>query len=223
MGPTFWSKEETFAFLMEDADGYVRSMTEPDLRARHTDRMYKDRAARSAEDFTARERQTLTRAAGRVDRTLSRHPDKRHLGIDLGALARIPWVFAKTQGRTYENGLPHTRAGAIFLTSETASRPDIDALLLHEKVHVYQRRHPDAMRRYLEKHGVVPTARARDLPRVRANPDEDGLVYTDPEGRLLGSFYASDTPANLTDLQGQTRHPFESVAYAFERMTRGHR
>lgn len=141
--PRFMDKHETYDFLREDKDGFVRSMM-PDVAARRgiTDLpAYAMQSARTAVSFHAREKARLAQIAAHVDTLLG---DKA---------SQKPWVFALTEGRTYEDGRPHVRRGVLFLSTDLLVQDLYDTCqmtrtLLHLRLQVCcaQRAHPDTVR-----------------------------------------------------------------------------
>jgi hypothetical protein len=139
--------------------------------------------------------------------------------IDLAALAAIPWVIAKTTTPAYEDGLPHTRADVIFLSSTTLHKKDTDLArtLLHEKVHLYQRKYPQETAQAIADAGYHRTDRRRtETPLARANPDLDDWVYEDPAGVPMLTVYNSAKPSSIGDVTGSNdhEHPYETMAYS---------
>jgi len=166
-------------------------------------------AGNSALSFTMQEQEEI-REAVRVIDTMQ----------GLRELADIPWVFALTQSPFYENGLPHTRGSVIFLTRGGWSAQSLQGLLIHEKVHVYQRVKPDETEAWIRSHGYTRTNIARsEYPLIRANPDLDKSIYKDAEGNIMISAYSSDKPSRITDASsnGSHEHPFEAMAYFVSR------
>lgn len=146
-------------------------------------------------------------------------PKQWHL--DAEALEKLPWVFAKTTGSAYEDGLPHTRApNIIFLSARTLASRDkaLAKTLLHEKIHVYQRAYPDKAATAIAGAGYAKTGRLRrDVPLIRANPDLDEWIYADPSGRDMALVYSREAPHSIGDVTGGSgEHPYEVMAYEWE-------
>lgn len=108
----FWDKKQTYTFLMEDKDMFVRGMgmielqqrinvADADLAEARTG--YKERSARTSVTFSPEEQGYLARAARAVDALLIEK------GIAPERLNELPWIFALTEGNTYEYGVPHVR------------------------------------------------------------------------------------------------------------------
>lgn len=99
-------------------------------------------------------------------------------------LHRIPWKFALVkQSCDIENNYPHTHADTIFLPSMyfSLTTDQRTKLLIHEKVHIYQRYNPIPYNKIILKHfgyavhGYIPSH--PDFDRVRANPDTNDIIY----------------------------------------------
>ena len=185
----FLSRAQTMNFLQADHDGFSARLTPLDLKARRaTSRAdYINKAVRSADEFTADEKDALWREIQRADEYLS--------GTRYGG---FPWRLAKAR---YEEGLPHTRAGVIFVPGV------VDATTLtHEMVHVVQKL----------KGPMVPPGYIQSsvtFQNLRANPDTDGRVWF--KGTVpADAFYRTENPASISDVVQYIEHPYEAEAYA---------
>lgn len=108
----FWDKHLTYQFILQDADDYFQNMSDVQLQQRmnvadqlasNVRNSYKERCARAAVSFAEEEKVALRGAAHQVDSLL----EKR--GVSKDKLSQVPWMFALTEGNTYEDGLPHVR------------------------------------------------------------------------------------------------------------------
>lgn len=185
----FLSRAQTQNFLSNDPDGFIARLGPLDLIARHvrTREEYTDKSVKGAGEFTTHERDALAREAGKADEFLR---GTRYSGVT--------WRFAKAN---YEEGLPHTRGGIIFLEGV------VDAsTLVHERVHVIQK---------LRGPQIPPGYQLTELyfKNIRANPDTDGRVWT--KDRVASdAFYRSTRPMGISDIVQHVEHPFEAEAYA---------
>lgn len=213
----FLSKEETGAFLRNDPDAYVKNMSPLDLYARRVGNTeaYIDRAEASSTDFTREQQVRYSRAALDADAFFR---STKIEGLDSQEIARIPWVLALTTGSDYEDGLPHTRANIIFVSTNLDETPEgLVRTLVHEKLHLYQRLHPERMALLLETQGYRRWKQRLGEPRIRANPDVDPWIYIDPvSGAPMAAYYSTDTPVSITDVvlnDPAFEHPYEKIAY----------
>ena len=214
--PRFLDAHQTGAIIRTDSDGYAAALTAADLYARQKASVadYVAASAGAAADFTREERLRICECVAEIDAMPG-----------LAPLRPIPWVFAKTTGLAYENGLPHTRGSVIFLCPETTPEDDdaLTNLLVHEKVHVFQRQAPDYTDAYIRARGYerTRTRRADYSELVRSNPDLDEWVYTDADEGPIAAVYTSATPDSITDVDMTGHeHPFEAMAYEVGRSHR---
>lgn len=220
---TFLTKTDTANFIMADPDTYTFNLSPLDLHARHAGSYeeYEQASARSARSFTSSEIHILVRAAKKADAIISKMTLS---GCPAFAekLVKVPWVFASTEGTTYEDGLPHTRANIIFLSSVLLARLSMNEhelvkTLIHEKIHLHQRLYPNEVLALLKHRGYIQWKERHGVPRIRANPDLDPWIYIDPETKKeMAAYYTSDTPSSISDITLTTptyEHPYELIAY----------
>jgi hypothetical protein len=237
---------ETKMLLLSDPGGYVAKLTGADLAARgaRSSAEYLSRVGELAHDFTEAERRAVTRAilSVQVWLTSTERAGRTPLGVNFAKLAKMPWRVAATapaagaEGAAvaYEANLPHTRADVVFVApalipsgDDTVSQKRFAATLLHEKIHVYQRAHPQDIAAALDAEGYVRDGARDRLPLVRANPDLDEWVYRDPEagpnkGKPMVALYASAKPSGISDVTQPSaaafEHPYERMAYRIAAM-----
>lgn len=219
-GIQFLSARDTAAFLTADPDFYFANLTPTDLYARKqkVSSAYKDAAAGSAIDFTEDQKIRFAAAARKADEFFAQLFIK---GVNCARIVEIPWVFAITSGKIYEDGLPHTRAGIIFVSDTIDETPDaLLRVLVHEKVHLYTRLYPQEISYYLESNGYSKWKLRTGVPRIRANPDLDAWIYMDSfTGKPMVAYYVSDKPTSIDDIENENpagEHPFEILAYSID-------
>lgn len=219
----FLTARETYDFIMDDPDQYSHSLTEWDLIARKvtTEYEYRTRAAASATSFTEAQKTRFRTAAKKADNFFSTYA-KTCSFLDLSTMKDIPWVFGLTRGNSYEDGLSHTRANIIFvsaLINETPAR--LYQVLVHEKIHLFQRLYPVKTTQYLQRQGYKRWKFRVGVPRIRSNPDLDPWIYINPSTESpMMSVYASDTPTSISDTtipHGEYEHPYEEMSYMIEK------
>ena len=213
----FMTKEQTYNYLHSDLDGYISNLSPTDLYARKANSInnYRLRAADSAIDFTTQQKNRYMNAIRKANILLSKLQLDR---INCAEIAAIPWIFGLTKERYYEDGLPHTRSNVIFVSSVLNENEDsLVKTLIHEKIHIYQRLHPEEISFYLESKGYIKSKHGLGIPRIRSNPDLDGWIYYSPiTKKEMAAYYSSDTPSSITDItlsDASFEHPYELMAY----------
>jgi hypothetical protein len=218
--PYFMSREETISFFKNDRDNYVKTMTELDIKAlKSTSKEdYLNKSISDADDFTNEEKRILTRACGEADdffREFDKIPN-----INFKKIADMKWVLSKTEGNWYEGGYPHTREDVIFITPDVIHHYEIARIMVHEKIHVFERLYPKEMKVWMDAEGYVPYKLFRDYPMGRSNPDLDGIVYLDKNGNETIVQFTTTDPKSIDDRvtypgnkDWKEEHPNETLAY----------
>lgn len=209
----FLSALETQRFLIEDRDGYVTGMTYHDLSARgsKTHRQYLEKAGGATLDYSEKQKEVLEKAVEKAEALLReiKHPIIKY--------EELVWNFALVLP-VYEEGLPHTRKDTIFLYPSHLEMAEerLVNLLVHEWVHLYQRKNLVKVQEGLMREGYKVWRKRKGYPRIRANPDVDEYIYIHPSGQVMLYVYNKDYPNSINDIMapnGLEEHPFEEMAY----------
>lgn len=101
-------------------------------------------------------------------------------------LYSIPWKLVKLDV-SIENGFPHTLGDVIILSDAFFSRPieDMTVTLIHEKVHVFQRKHPDLTEQIIKQMGFKRYDIQKERLPYRNNPDLPHQCYGNHEGPIV--------------------------------------
>jgi hypothetical protein len=103
----FLTPQQTYAFLLADGDGYVANM-EGDRVFRNlgytNKKEYLEHASRYAVGYNAKEKARIYEMCGIVEVYMN-----AYFHTTPAQQASVPWYFALTQGRAFENGEPHIR------------------------------------------------------------------------------------------------------------------
>jgi hypothetical protein len=237
----FLTKNETKEFIENDKDKFIKNLDEVNKRARKvtTSEEYIHIASKAATDFTSDEKDKLTKAieiaCDKLDdlnkRTLKKYGLVKE---DLWNMLEN-WTLAKTKDSVLEMGMPHTREDVIFVSGFYLAKndQDIDKLvktMIHEVIHIYQRKYNDQYTDFLKDHEwVVHPYNGNDK---RMNPDLDQVVWKRPAEkgeeatkgtrleaggyRIFIALFNSRYPKNLKDIdikQAKYEHPNEYYAY----------
>ena len=186
---------------------FFHRMTPVDLIARHvkTKEEYMRLYLSSLKTFTQNEKEELEHLAMIADSKLKR---------DYPEIANIPWKFAKIS-EDIEMGWPHTIEDVIILTRV----PDV-SILIHEKIHVYQRMFPLKTEEFIEEKGFVRAGHRSDFALLRNNPDTNEYIYSIGNCVEIYQMYNSYHPSDLKDstlsclhAKDMYEHPYEFMAY----------
>lgn len=109
----------------------------------------------------------------------------------------------------FECGNPHTHGRYIFLPYDYMSRfSDLDKLIRHEAIHIWQRYHPcEATQYVVEKYNCPIKGIQNDEKFYRTNPDINRILYGD-----ISNEYKTDA-MTLSDIKDIRDHPYELMAY----------
>jgi hypothetical protein len=214
----FMTEQQTNEFLMKDSDGYVKQMTSSDLFARQakTHDEYIKMISKCGQTFTPAETDKLVQCTRQADEFFA----SSGYIIDGKLLQKITWKLALICG-TYEEGIPHTREDVIFLSRDIVkyTSEDLTSILIHEKVHIFQRYNEEYMTELLVRLGYHVAGSTSGDPRYllrRSNPDINDTVYINPEtGREMIYLYRIDKPEFIDDVikGADMEHPYEKIAY----------
>ena len=219
----FLSREETIQFFRSDPDGYTDSLTPYDLKALGFDNKieYIDKSCEDAIDFTLSQKEYVTTCCREADVFFMSQLQNRFPYINGEVLATMDWNISLTKGEIYEEGYPHTRMNIIFITPDVINR-GCTRILIHEKVHVYERLFPSHVEKWMKEMGYKPYKRSNEYRLRRSNPDLDGWVYKDDKGRETIALFKSEQPTGIDDsiyLGGSDwkfEHPYETLAYRID-------
>ena len=183
-----------YSVVYGDKSGFFDNMNQRDLHARnvHSVKDYKRLYSTSFRHFTSDEKAMLSGYINTCDKLVISKTKR---------LQNIPWKFAKLD-KTIENGWPHTLHDVIVLPSNFLERGhssnDIIDILIHEKIHVYQRVHPDLTISLLRSWGFTQTQVPHYiLPIMRSNPDLSGFFQYQSKAPV--QLYNKMNPSSIAD------------------------
>ena len=138
----------------------------------------------------------------------------------------IPWKIGFVQTKLYENGLPHTRNDTIILHVDKikySSMHNLIKTLIHEKVHIYQKKYPEQIQNYLDNKKFKRVKERGPYDNIRANPDLDNYIYQD-ENHLSYKALYNKNPSSIEDIiyypqnNQSYEHPYEKMAIDIENL-----
>ena len=222
----FLSKSQTNQILLDNQDKYFDKFFKKDLEVRNVKSIdeYKKRIKECTCNFSNDEQNKIKQAISNISQKINKIKTVYYKNINIDKLNQIPWVIGLICSDEYENGLPHTRNHIILLSKEKMnyySMNKLEKTLIHEKIHLYQKKYHDEVSTYLNKMGFQKIKLREEKDNIRANPDLDNYIYKDNEHNTYKAVYNS----NAKDLEDITyyphdkqnwEHPHEKMAIEFE-------
>ena len=216
----FLNKNELSTFLIKDKDNYYKSFHEKDLIVRKVSNAdeYKEKIRNSTVDFSPYQKEKTLFCVDKLNKILI---NVKYPWFDGKKAIQTPWKFGSIDGSDYENGLPHTRSDVIILPQvalDNYSQNELTKLILHEKIHVYQKMYPNDIENYIQHNNYYKFKKRSEVTDSRANPDLNEWIYNDSNNKTFIAIYNSN-PTNISDVQfypnnnNNEEHPFEKMAY----------
>jgi hypothetical protein len=201
----FLPKEKLLELLVNDPDKYYKTFFKLDLHVRNVDTIseYKEKIKKSVCEFTEKQQYKIIKYTLQIDQQLQ---SIKLEWFDGKKASLIPWKIGCIKGDRYEYGLPHTRCDVIILPK---GQDSLYETLLHEKIHIYQKKYKKEMKRYLSLFTKIK--KREEIDRIRANPDIDKWIY-----KNFKSVYVKN-PKTIEDVKGKNEHPFEKMAEQIEK------
>jgi len=227
----FYSSKVRFLFkkdhLINDTDNYLQKLSTYDLQARKVKSISEYISLIEVEPFSSFEKIRLIYLCNIVDWCLYFSSNTTN-HFDTEKASKIKWNLIKVTP-TYENGYPHTRNDndMIFIVLSTNTlkhnNDNLLRILLHEKVHVYQKLYPQDTQLYISNAGFTKTNLRKYYDKIRSNPDLDDYVYS-KDNQLYLTTYKNIPPKSISDTitlpinNTSYEHPLEMMAYELENL-----
>ena len=184
-GPTFITSIADFKRAISRSPYFAR-MTPADLYARDATSIaeYMNTYIAAFMEFTPAEKDRLTKLVSMI-----------HYA------PHIPWNFAKVSS-VIEKGFPHTLEDTIVLSDTSLAHDDfsLTETLIHEKVHILQRREPAHAAEFIKRWGFIKSGHITH-PLKRNNPDLPEENYALLPNTAIMQLYNSDRPSSIADSQ----------------------
>ena len=213
----FLSKSSLYNILSSNKS-YFRRFNSLDMKARKINSLkdYYLIIWEACTTFERRDVKKIKKASQMVDDILYQIGNEIE-GFDGMKASRMRWKIGCIRGRRYEGGYPHTVKNTVVIPKNlmtNISMKKLVRILLHEKIHIYQRKYKKDMKRYLTSNGFILV---KNHKKMRANPDTDGKTYRKGQ-TIYQCLYRSSNPSKIDDAGAETEleHPYEEFAYQIE-------
>ena len=152
------------------------------------------------------EKKIITNAVYKANKKLS---NLHFFGFNPNKLKNIPWIFGFSKDSQYEFGMPHTQGDTIILNKNNIYLSDLVTLLIHERIHIYQKLYPDDVDEFLKYYNFEKISKKNNIDRT--NPDTNNFIYT-----RFNEIYECkiiDNNIACTNDNSAYEHPYEFMAY----------
>ena len=222
----YLDKNELLNILIKNNDNYYNRFDKYDLLARGINSIEEyttNNITNSTIDLSIKQKNKLNKSIEFANKKLK---EINIYGFDGNKCANLPWKIGGITGKKYENGLPHTRNDIIILPELKINNKNIEdlaRLLIHEKVHIYQKIYKDDIEKYLEDNNIKLLKKRNENDMIRSNPDLDNYIYYDDKLVYMAK-YNSKNPKSIEDVTynyngtQKSEHPFEKMAIEIEEM-----
>lgn len=212
------TKNELQNILTNNVDNYYDRFTNLDLKVRNVNSSdeYIKQIIDDCYECNSLDYSKILIAINKVNNVLKEY---KIIGFDGKKALNIIWKIGVINGTKYENGLPHTRGDVIIIPKNILNSYRLKNILLHEKIHVYQKIFPDDIKLYLDNNGFTFSREKTD--NIRANPDIDTNIYKNKYGQEMMCIY-NNYPKKILDVSYlpnndmTNEHPLEYMAYTIE-------
>tara|TARA_B110000285_G_C15050510_1_gene576702 strand:+ start:283 stop:1038 length:756 start_codon:yes stop_codon:yes gene_type:complete len=222
------SDNKIIDFLLKDADNYCANMTIHDLRARKCNNSKEyihtvvNEHKSSNNGLNIKDIIILLCACIRAD-VYFYNLESKLIPSD-NNIYKVLWNFAFMKSDSYEDKYPHTRLDIIFIHINILKKIynlndfyNFVGLLIHEKLHIYQRYNSIKFDVLLQKHHINRKHLRKHFKLVRANPDLNDWIYNNGDNLMMAT-YNSAHPTSINDVSMKTEyeHPYEMISYLIE-------
>lgn len=219
----FINKNLLYNILKNDEDNYYKTFHHIDLKTRNINNIeeYIHYIEKSVYDPTEEEKDKIKKSILNANSRL----EKLNFNWFNGNKAKeLPWNIGCIQGKLYENGLPHTRGTIIILSKKDINEyteKKLTNTLIHEKVHIYQKRYKNDVEKYLDEYNFSVVKERDYSDNIRSNPDLNNIIYKDNNNNIYKAVYKND-PKSIEDItyspinNQSYEHPFETMAIFIE-------
>ena len=220
---TFITKDNLLNNLLEDKDNYYKTFYKNDLKARNINNVsdYYEKINASVTDADKDIKEKVILGISQANKFLNNINYDYFNGKECNKLL---WKIGFVKNKLYESGLPHTRGDIIILSVEGVKYNTLKKLintLIHEKIHVYQKKFPEKMNIYISFYKFKKIKKREEFDNIRANPDLDNYIYQDSNNNTYKAHYNKNV-LSVEDIvyypknNQMYEHPFEKMAIEIE-------
>ncbi len=211
----FLDKFQLSNYLSKDPDNFYENLNIINLQSRNINNkdMFLNNLHLYCYTFTKQETKILIKTINDVNKKLD---NLNYIGFNNFNNKKIPWIIGSSIGNNYEYGLPHTRNNIIILNKEmfdsiVYNKIELMKLLIHERIHVYQKMFPNDINDFLQNNNFIPIKYFNNDN--RANPDTNNIIYQKNNIIYECKFNINNNLLYCTNNSYYNEHPYEYMAY----------
>ena len=222
----FYIKNNLYNILKNDNDNYFKSFYNNDFKVRNISNIneYYTILYQSLCDPDTTTIRKVTNCISKIKLKIENTKLRTFKGVDIKKFLNLKWKIGFICSNKYENGLPHTRDDIIILNKDKIKMYNelkIMKTLIHEQVHVYQKKYKEDMKKYIINNKFTKIKKRTQFDNIRANPDLDDYIYQDQYFNTYKAVY-NKNPYSIEDITYYPQneqfyeHPNERMAIEFE-------
>jgi hypothetical protein len=218
----YFTKDELYEYLIKDEDNYFKNFSDKDFKVRNVRNLaeYYNKIKEACIDIDVKHKNILNKCIATANKKLTNYS---RVGFNGEKCANIKWKIGLIKNKLYEEGFPHTRNDVIIIPLNSFNnKKQLINTLIHEKIHVYQKKYNKDIEEYLEANGFTKYELRSSFNNsginTRSNPDMDEWIYKNNKGEIMMAEY-NDNPSSIMDVKTHPidnykyEHPFEFMAY----------
>lgn len=204
----FYTKENLAYFLSKDNDNFYKNLHNDDLKLRNIYNIYDFliKIEDNLYSFNNNDKKKIKKAIYKANKKLK---NINYPGFNYNKIKNIPWHIGGIDNNNYEFGLPHTRNHLILINKKNIYDNNLYKLLIHEKIHVYQKKYPEEINKFLNYFNFKKYRYKTNYD--RGNPDLDNYIYK--KNNIIFQCIIKDSKIICTNDSYKYEHPFEYMAY----------
>ena len=215
----YLSKYELETILIKNKDKYYDTFNKNDFKVRNITTIfeYYDKIKNACCDINIDQQQILNNSINKINNKLINY---KSIGLCGNKMNKIQWIIGIVSNKYYEEGFPHTRNNIIIIPLFLLNNINLlTQILLHEKVHIYQKLFPKDIEEFINHNKYTKYCLKSEIENIRANPDLDKWIYKDENNNLITAIY-KDNPTSINDVVYSTlyEHPYEQMAYEIQNL-----
>lgn len=205
----FLNKDELYNELEQDNDNYLKNLNTANLTLRNVKSIddYLIILENSCYTLSSLEKLKIYYNYWKIKNKID---NIQCIGIDNNKLKNLKFKVGCFTGKEYEFGFPHTRSDIIVLNYNNLYDNNLDKTILHELIHIYQKKYPEDIQAYLNFYNFTKISAFKNNNRM--NPDITNEIYKNNDLTYQCNI-SYNNKISCTNNDSKFEHPYEYMAY----------